>query len=55
MGSTDDSVSVLTFPALETVKIVKLDAEVVDLDWGGEGGAWVSYAVSHVDEIQLTR
>ncbi|KAI9635934.1 WD40-repeat-containing domain protein [Dioszegia hungarica] len=42
VGSTDDSVSVLTFPALETVKIVKLEAEVVDLDWGGEGGAWLA-------------
>jgi hypothetical protein len=42
VGSSDNSVSVLHFPSLETVKIIKLEGEVVDLDWGGEAGSWVS-------------
>lgn len=42
VGSTDNSVAILRFPSLEEIESIKLDSEVVDLDWGGEGGSWVS-------------
>ena len=47
VGSTDNSVAVLRYPSLEEVETIKLDTEVVDLDWGGEGGSWVSYRIRY--------
>ena len=42
VGTTDNKVSILHFPSLElAVPTFKVDAELVDLDWGGPGGKWV--------------
>lgn len=42
VGTTDDEVSLLTFPLLATAATtISLDSELVDLDWGGEKGEWV--------------
>lgn len=47
VGTTDNVVSLLTFPALETVSSpVRLDAELVDIAWGGKTGEWVSFSAT---------
>jgi prolactin regulatory element-binding protein len=52
IGTTDDKVSILRYPSLEpAAEGIELDTELVDLDWGGEGGEWVSW-VFHI-EFQL--
>lgn len=41
VGSTDNKVSLLSFPSLEQASApMTLDSELVDLDWGN-GGQWV--------------
>jgi prolactin regulatory element-binding protein len=43
VGTTGNKVSLLFFPSLEqAVPNISLDAELVDLDWGGVDGEWVS-------------
>ncbi|WVQ93840.1 hypothetical protein IAU59_000918 [Kwoniella sp. CBS 9459] len=43
IGTTDDKVSLLRFPSLETaVPTFSTDSELVDLDWGGSNGAWLA-------------
>ena len=52
VGTTDDSVSLLTFPSLETAApTISLESELVDLDWGGAQGEWVSIASMILDAI----
>jgi len=52
VGTTDDSVSLLTFPSLETAApTISLESELVDLDWGGAQGEWVSTACKVLDAI----
>jgi hypothetical protein len=42
VGTTDDQVSVLTFPSLTSAATtISLESELVDLDWGGRDGEWV--------------
>lgn len=53
MGTTDNVVSLLTFPSLETVSSpISLTSELVDLAWGGRKGEWVSLDVR---VVELTR
>jgi hypothetical protein len=43
VGSTDNKVSLLSFPSLEQASApLTLDSELVDLDWGN-GGQWVRH------------
>lgn len=45
VGTTDDRVAILRYPTLEpAVPTIELQSELVDLDWGGEDGKWVSCA-----------
>jgi prolactin regulatory element-binding protein len=47
VGTTDNKVSLLYFPDLEpAVPTFGVDAELVDLDWGGEKGKWVGLSAS---------
>lgn len=47
VGSTDDRVSILHFPSLEpAVPAFSTDSELVDLDWGGPGGEWLTVATT---------
>ncbi|AFR98067.1 prolactin regulatory element-binding protein [Cryptococcus neoformans C23] len=47
VGSTDDRVSILHFPSLEpVVPAFSTDSELVDLDWGGPEGEWLSVATT---------
>ncbi|WVQ76361.1 hypothetical protein IAR50_006026 [Cryptococcus sp. DSM 104548] len=46
VGSTDDKVAILKFPSLEPVTCLSTDAELVDLDWGGPDGNWLSVTTS---------
>lgn len=46
LGTTDDVVNILHLPSLESAgPSISLDAELVDLDWGGEG-EWLSVATT---------
>ncbi|KAK4688290.1 prolactin regulatory element-binding protein, partial [Tremellales sp. Uapishka_1] len=44
VGSTDNRIAILRFPSLEPVwpSFQSGDGELVDLDWGGEGGEWLA-------------
>lgn len=43
IGTTDNRVSILRYPSLEAVvQVIELKSELVDLDWGGKEGKWVS-------------
>ncbi|WVF66218.1 hypothetical protein IAT40_000958 [Kwoniella sp. CBS 6097] len=43
IGTTDDKVSLLHYPTLETaVPTFSTDSELVDLDWGGPNGSWLA-------------
>lgn len=45
VGTTDNRVAVLHYPSLEpAVPVLQHKSEVVDLDWGGEDGRWVSFS-----------
>ncbi|KIR30045.1 prolactin regulatory element-binding protein [Cryptococcus deuterogattii 99/473] len=47
VGSTDDRVSILHFPSLEpAVPAFSTDSELVDLDWGGPEGEWLTVATT---------
>jgi len=44
IGTTDNRVSILRYPSLEAVvPVIELKSELVDLNWGGKEGKWVSY------------
>ena len=44
IGTTDNRVSILRYPSLEAVvPVIELNSELVDLNWGGKEGRWVSY------------
>jgi hypothetical protein len=43
IGTTDNRVAILRLLSLEpVVPVIELDSELVDLDWGGKEGRWVS-------------
>ena len=43
IGTTDNRVSILRHPSLEVaVPVIELKSELVDLNWGGKEGKWVS-------------
>ena len=43
IGTTDNRVSILRHPSLEVaVPVIELKYELVDLNWGGKEGKWVS-------------
>jgi hypothetical protein len=43
IGTTDNRVSILRYPSLEAVvPVIELKSELVDLNWGGKEGKWVS-------------
>ncbi|OCF38627.1 prolactin regulatory element-binding protein [Kwoniella heveanensis CBS 569] len=43
VGTTDDKVSLLHYPSLETaIPTFSTDSELVDLDWGGPNGSWLA-------------
>jgi prolactin regulatory element-binding protein len=43
VGTTDNRVAILRHPSLEPVApAIELKSELVDLDWGGQDGNWVS-------------
>ncbi|WVQ91407.1 hypothetical protein IAS59_005205 [Cryptococcus gattii] len=47
VGSTDDRVSILHFPSLEpAVPAFSTDSELVDLDWGGPEGEWLTVSTT---------
>ncbi|GFZ50719.1 hypothetical protein JCM24511_08477 [Saitozyma sp. JCM 24511] len=53
VGSTDNKVSLLSFPSLEQASApMTLDSELVDLDWGN-GGQWL--AITTVSSLLLYR
>lgn len=45
-GTTDDVVSVYSYPDLQGGQNLKMEHEVVDLHWGGEDGKTVSRFIS---------
>lgn len=46
IGTTDNRVSILHHPSLEAVvPVIELKSELVDLDWGGKEGRWVSFVL----------
>lgn len=48
VGTTDNRVAILRYPSLEAaVPMIELQSELVDLDWGGEDGKWVSSLAPH--------
>jgi predicted NUDIX family NTP pyrophosphohydrolase len=48
IGTTDNRVSILRHPSLEAVvPVIELKSELVDLDWGGKEGKWVSFPESN--------
>ncbi|KAK1926221.1 quinon protein alcohol dehydrogenase-like superfamily [Papiliotrema laurentii] len=47
VGTTDNQVSVLSFPSLEVAtSTINVDSELVDLDWGGSSGQWLAVATT---------
>jgi hypothetical protein len=54
IGTTDNRVSILRYPSLESVApVIELKSELVDLHWGGKEGKWVSLLTRHFG-LQLT-
>jgi prolactin regulatory element-binding protein len=55
IGTTDNHITLLHYPTLDpAADTIELDSELVDLDWGGDEGEWVSavgFGADHLSSL----